>query len=706
MPIELPVEVTFPNVASASRAALSKIKAATSGPNISLKELGATGAVVAGAFVAAGAAVKGFLDGVTAVVDESNTLAAAVGTTADVLQGLRQAARASGKELDSVLPDDFTQKMKEAATGSGGAADAFGALGIKLDNADGSLRAFKDVLGDTLDSLKGNQDAVEKSAAAAELFGGKSKDMLTVFGSSQQFNAFIEQAKEFGIDVGPEATKASEGWQKANADLSLSFDFMKRSLLEATGGQESWNEAITNASQNIIFLTSLTSGFFGILTTNIDAAVSNIGALSDAFFRLLQGEKNFEVEIKKGAFSVDAMKEALNTAANKAIRFRELLEKASNPNSGSGGFRQIADDVDDVSEALEKLAGKFDFKSVITADTELSKVLGAQWEANASKVSLVNAEYDKQAASIHALVEQGADRERAAEALLQLEYDRNAALSDAQALEDDLADIDNGPGNERLRILQASAAAMQGFSNLATEVWATNQANNKELENSLKHLKKRTEHQSSGLESELEALEAQLASTSSTKERNELEEGIKRIKEDLAVIEEEGSDRADRLKKQEEERLEDSFKDVKRFQIASVWAASAVAAIQALAQLGPIAGPLFAAGEVATATASSLALIRSQSPSFHIGGNLFGAANVPSFTSGPDERTVTVTNNEIQSPADKRSSSSSTVLEVPVSIAGQALDTMIYELLTGGSRTAKLIRSGKDILRRPAFQGN
>ena len=709
MPIELPVQFTFPNVASAAQQALKKLDDVTKGSTIGLKDVAKTATVVSGAFVAAGIAVKAFLDDITAVVDESHTLAASVGTTAEVIQGFRQAARATGKDLDQVIPDDFAQKLREASTGAGGAADAFKRLGVDVNNSDGTLKSFKDAIGETLDSLNENVKGTERAALAAELFGGRAKDMLTVFKDSAALDAYIEQANRFGIDVGPEASKASAGWQKANANLRLSLDHVKQTLLDATGGQEAWNLALNNASTNVIFFTELTAGMFDILFTNIDAAVSNVGALATAFARLISGETDFTVELKKGLFDpIDAISGAFNKAANAAIDFRKHIELTAK--SGAKGLRELEEEAEDLAETVASVMPLFDFSSVLDADLALSKIMGQQWEDNLTPIEAINAEFDAQALKIKTLVSEGANRARGAEALAELEGDRVAALDEEIARQKELAAIEQGRvdlGEEALAIAAASAAALEGASTLATEIWTTNQANNRELENELKILKRSTKAKTGELDLELESLEAQLAMAGSARDRIGLESAIVDLKEQIADVDSNADKQAKILKKREEERLQDTYRDIKAFQIAATIGSGAVAAVQAFAQLGPIAGAIAAAGIVATTTASSLALIRSQSPTFHIGGNPFEDQPLPGFTAGPDERQVTVTQNEIQSPADlRKSQQGATTFELPIMLSSQVIDKLVFEVATGSGRTGKLIRGGTDVLRRPAFAGN
>lgn len=712
MPIELPVEFTFPNVAAASQQALRKLGQATKGPNISLKEIAGTATVVAGAFLAAAAAVKAYFDGISDVVDETFTLSKATGLSADAIAGLRQAARATGKELKDIVPVRLAKNLLTAQQGSTELARAFKQAGVAFKDAEGNVRDINDAFPDLLDKLAAMENRTEAAGLAAQLMGKQGRELLSAFDNSAGFDAFVSQATKFGIDVGPKAKKASEGWQKANADLVLSFDFVKRRLLEVTGGQEAWNRSLTNAAVNVIFLTELTAGMFDILFTNIDAAIFNVKALGDAFKKIIAGETDFTIVLKEGLFNpIEGIKGVLNKAANAAIDFRKEVEKTSNVSSGGRGYKGVEDDVKSLNNELEKLAVLFDFSSVLEADVKLSNVLNKQWEAQASTIELINADFDAQKKVVEELVEQGANRVIGAVALAQIEDDRLVALSAESNLLKSIEDIEErrrDRAREALSIVMETARAMQGFANLTTEVWTTNQANNQELDNNLKLLRSRTNEKTTGLELDLESLEAQLELVDTARERGSLETAIIEIKEQIAVVDTNADKQAKRLKKREEKRLEDTFKDIKAFQIASTIAGGAAAAVQAIAQLGPVAGAVAIAGIVATTVASSLTLIRSQSPTFHIGGNPFEDQPLPGFTGGPDERQITVTQNEIQSPADRRQAQQSmpTVFELPIVLSNQVIDTLVFEVASGSGRTGRLLRGGTDVLRRPAFTGN
>ncbi len=139
--------------------------------------------------------------------------------------------------------------------------------------------------------------------------------------------------------------------------------------------------------------------------------------------------------------------------------------------------------------------------------------------------------------------------------------------------------------------------------------------------------------------------------------------------------------------------------------IAATWAAGAVAAMQAYAQLGPVAGTIAAAGIVASALGSSIAQIKENAPKFHAGSNALGP--LPSYSGGPDEFSATILRGEkVVSAGDARSGAGSgggfpTVLELVLALPGAALDRAMYDIIVDpGSLTARAIaRNGGRVKR-------
>lgn len=130
---------------------------------------------------------------------------------------------------------------------------------------------------------------------------------------------------------------------------------------------------------------------------------------------------------------------------------------------------------------------------------------------------------------------------------------------------------------------------------------------------------------------------------------------------------------------------------------------AALAVGRAYADLGPIFGSIAAAGIVATTFAATAQTIKQAKPQFHTGGDPFVGGPRPSFSSGPDERTVTVTRGEIP-PADaqRRAGQGATPrrIEVATYLPGGVVDRAVYDVASDPrTSTARAIRQGTGLRR-------
>ena len=270
---------------------------------MSSSSVAAAGAVAAvgAAVLAAGAALFSYVDGISKVVDETNTLGKATGLANETIAGLRAAAVASGKSLNDLVPTDLSKKMLDAANGLTKAQRAFDQLGVSATNVDGSLRNTDTVFREIIDSLGQVEDPTLKSALAMQALGKQGQQLLTAFESSAGLDQFVAQAEKFGVDVGPEAVAATGAWQTANAALGQSFTHVKNSIGESTDAMSSMTALIKGTTALIIFGFEVASGVVGIYTESIWSAWEAAKALtnldfsafaskaSDSFFGLTTG---------------------------------------------------------------------------------------------------------------------------------------------------------------------------------------------------------------------------------------------------------------------------------------------------------------------------------------------------------------------------------------------------------------------------------
>lgn len=170
--------------------------------------LGSLGAVGIGGFTAADfiAKTKATLDSAEAI----NKLSQKTGIATDTLSGFRVAA-----ELADVSQETLGTGLKKlavnmAAAAGGGKeqADVFEAMGVKVKDATGKLRATDEVLRDISDKFAGYKDGPAKAALAVELFGKSGDALIPLLNNLRETET---EAKKLGAVFGPEfAARAEE----------------------------------------------------------------------------------------------------------------------------------------------------------------------------------------------------------------------------------------------------------------------------------------------------------------------------------------------------------------------------------------------------------------------------------------------------------------------------------------------------------------
>lgn len=170
----------------------------------------ATAAKAAGAAVGAVAvALGGLVLKKTEAMDATNKLAASLGTGVEELQRLQFAASQSG--LDAEKLKAGVQKLNTAVldleSGTGAAKQTFAELGIGLEDLKGKTHTQQ--LGLIADRLNEIDDAAERSAMAARIFGEESgPKMASLLGAgSQGILDLMEQTK--GVFSQEDADRAS-----------------------------------------------------------------------------------------------------------------------------------------------------------------------------------------------------------------------------------------------------------------------------------------------------------------------------------------------------------------------------------------------------------------------------------------------------------------------------------------------------------------
>lgn len=150
----------------------------------------------------------GFVKGSIDAAAQIGKLSQQTGIAVESLSALNYAANLNGasiQDLDGALKG-LANKMMEATTGSGEAADVFKALGISVADASGNLRSSESVLMDMADAFAGMEDGAGKAALSQKLMEDAGVALIPVLNQgSEGIKALGEEAASLGVILDKEA---------------------------------------------------------------------------------------------------------------------------------------------------------------------------------------------------------------------------------------------------------------------------------------------------------------------------------------------------------------------------------------------------------------------------------------------------------------------------------------------------------------------
>jgi hypothetical protein len=182
------------------------------------KSAGATakqiGTVLGAAAVAAGTGLAYMAKKAIDLADDTSKAAQKIGLTTESLSQLRFAADLAGVASNSL--DKSMQKLNRSMsesviTNTSKAAMAFSALGVEVENTDGSLRSSDDVFSDISERFSKMRDGATKTALAMDIFGKSGADLIPLLnGGAAAIKSAREEADALGQTISGKAAKAAE----------------------------------------------------------------------------------------------------------------------------------------------------------------------------------------------------------------------------------------------------------------------------------------------------------------------------------------------------------------------------------------------------------------------------------------------------------------------------------------------------------------
>jgi hypothetical protein len=279
------------------------------------------------------------------------------GVAADTLGGLRLAAKGSNLDFQSLAEPLIAlgRNASQAAMGNADLAAKFSALGVAVTDSSGKLRSTDSVLKDLLASVGNIADPTERAAAANALLGEQGSRMLQALGNPASLDHFVEQARRFGVDMGPNAAKAAGDWQRAVAELQLVLEGAADSFFRSFGGSGAAG-ILRDFTAGFIFLGEVAGG---VARAIIDAfrPLSGVleGVLSGDVRQVAAGFKDFLGTSAVGNVLAD-MPSILDRASTAMSAYQKSAEATAQAVSGGGGTGSYVGAMTAATKATEALA--------------------------------------------------------------------------------------------------------------------------------------------------------------------------------------------------------------------------------------------------------------------------------------------------------------------------------------------------------------
>ncbi len=307
-------------------------------------QIGKVVAVMSAVAVAIGTAGKVAFDAskkVTDLVNELNDLSVRSGVSAKTIQGLRQAMISSGQSaegLNEVLGAISGQFAQLGAEGSA-VEKKFQSFGVAVRDTNGDLRSNNDILLDGIRLLQGITDSSDRSRAAVTLFGEAGAKLNQALASGD-FEKFLSFTEKFGIDAGPEASKAAAHFQFVLSGLGTVLDGTLQKFVTATDGQNRFIQGMIKLGGIVAFTGSiiesfsdeikfLTNALLGFIKSAVRQTISiMLGPFASSLDTILQTMSFLGLEIAKVENILHGLNKATGNQIEPINRLTNAIDKA------------------------------------------------------------------------------------------------------------------------------------------------------------------------------------------------------------------------------------------------------------------------------------------------------------------------------------------------------------------------------------------
>lgn len=319
-------------------------------------------APVGAGMVAAGAVVTGAL---TKMIfdagkfgDSLDKMSLRTGVAVEALSELSYAVKISGSDVNA-LETSFrflARRMDESRQGIGIAEEAFGRLGVSVQDADGNMRDSVEVMAEVADGIVGLTSESERVAVAMDIFGARSGPQLLPL--LKQGSAGIEElrkkAQELGLTMSGEAALAAaefedrltdvrESAKMASFELGSVFLPVVSDVIGEVTRAVGWFSRLSDSQQRLVGWTTAAAGGF--------LAVSGAGLLIVGMIpKLVAGFATLKIVAIGSGFALAGAVAAAFASSLWAIH--RVLEALKDP---TGNLRGQIEGITETNEAAYRI---------------------------------------------------------------------------------------------------------------------------------------------------------------------------------------------------------------------------------------------------------------------------------------------------------------------------------------------------------------
>lgn len=211
-----------------------KMKKLADGMGKGIATAGKWAAGIGTAAVAVGGAALAAADKFAQTTDRIDKMSDKLGLSREGFQEWEYILSQSGTEIEALQGgmDGIAKKMAEAAEGSGGAAEAFDALGISVTDASGELKSKETILEESVAALQAVANETERAALADELFGGTAAELAPLLNAGAgAVENMKNQARDMGLVMGDEAIDSGVLFADTMDNLKRQFTAVAGTLM-------------------------------------------------------------------------------------------------------------------------------------------------------------------------------------------------------------------------------------------------------------------------------------------------------------------------------------------------------------------------------------------------------------------------------------------------------------------------------------------